>query len=348
MSQFRNPVNCKDLNQSECKSNNVMCEYYFDSNDENGTCVPRPDNLVSHIEKGNIPEVIRTLEVISGEKNVKDVFMKVLDLSSKLWVSGVAEKLILFNRNIGNPVNRRYGNPMGEQASWTKEMVTSFLEELKSDGMCSQSDCSLCFSPVNEHKDSSKIIKSECCGHMSLVECNTESFNTCVGCHRDKVMVKKIGKKHIQELLDFMMNLPRSEDNIDLGSKIMMEMDQKYTILAGGMTEAINNMVDIQDRELDELRQEELELNEIERQEDLDLLEDLRQLRLNAENDVDYVDNILLFIIIFFTSFAGMGFFKVGEAIPDVNAKFGWEITVVIVASSIISKLLYDKIMKNV
>jgi len=67
---------------------------------------------------------------------------------------------------------------------------------------------------------------------------------------------------------------------------IHVEMDQKYTILAGGMTEAINNMVDIQDRELDELRQEELELNEIE--------------------------------------------------------------TVVIVTSSIISKLLYDKIMKNV
>jgi len=64
-----------------------MCEYYFDSNDENGTCVPRPDNLVSHIEKGNIPEVIRTLEVISGEKNVKDVFMKVLDDMVTQWGS---------------------------------------------------------------------------------------------------------------------------------------------------------------------------------------------------------------------------------------------------------------------
>jgi len=63
-----------------------MCEYYFDSNDENGTCVPRPDNLVSHIEKGNIPEVIRTLEVISGEKNVKDVFMKVLHLGQRKWL----------------------------------------------------------------------------------------------------------------------------------------------------------------------------------------------------------------------------------------------------------------------
>ena len=341
-SPHRIPINCKDLDESTCKSNNVACEYYFDATTEEGSCIPRPDNLISHIEKGSIPEVIRTLEVVSGKKNIKEVFMKIVDLSSKLWVSGVAEKLLLFNRNIGNPANRRYGNPMGEKTPWTKEMVTSLLDEFKDDGMCTPSDCSMCFSSLNEHKDPSKIVQSKCCGHMEVSECNTEEFETCIGCHRSKSKIKQLDKKHLDELLEFMLTLPRSEKNITLGSSIMQELD-KYKVYAGSATELVNRL------NLERNLEEEIALDrehwEREDQLDQELIDELRRGVDGLRLEPTLFDHFLLGLIVFSISLAGVSLIWILEkSIPDINAKFGWEVTVVIISITMITKILHEEL----
>lgn len=66
---------CSHLDESSCRSN-AQCEFVFDANAEVGACVPRPANIVRHIDNGRIDEVAKTLSIVSGIKlrEVRDLF----------------------------------------------------------------------------------------------------------------------------------------------------------------------------------------------------------------------------------------------------------------------------------